>query len=102
MNDRQTSDLVRRSGDARISRRVPVLASSGESVDAKRARAEKYFCPGCGQVRRPDSVFEALASRQVYKPVIVGDKIMPHEFYTSTDALEYCPGGTFDRVADAA
>lgn len=102
MDDRTTNALVRRNGDQRTRNRRAAMAVPSGNSDAYRAKAEKYYCPGCGQVRRPDSVFEALASRQTSRPVIVGDKIMPHEFYTSTDALEYCPGGTFDRVADAA
>lgn len=102
MDDRSTNALVRRNEDQRTRNRRAAMAVPSGNADAYRSKAEKYYCPGCGQVRRPESVFEALASRPVYEPVIIGDRIMPHEFSTGLRELEYCPGGTFDRLADAA
>lgn len=91
MTDRKTNALVRRNGDRRRTRVIEVPQHNDQEL----ARAEKYYCPDCGQVRRVSpSWFRA--------PATVGNVVMPHEFATGTREIEYCPGGEFDPEADAA
>jgi hypothetical protein len=59
------------------------------------AKQDKFYCPGCGQVRRRTGEFNVVEN-------IVGDRILPHEFSTDVRAREVCPGGSFDPVADRA
>lgn len=94
MADVQTNALVRRSGDQRTrNRRAPVEVPTGN--DRRLAKAEKYYCPSCGQVRR-------VASPVLLRQTTRDNVVLPHEFATGTRAVEYCPGGEFDREADAA
>jgi hypothetical protein len=93
MTDRKTNALVRRAGDAKASRRKPVLLDAQETAWAH-ARRERYYCPGCGQVRaRRDN----WGIRQ-----LSGDRVLPHEFNTGVREVELCPGGPIDPKGDRA
>lgn len=98
MDDRSTNALVRRNGDQRTRNRRSAMAVPSGNADAYRARAEKYYCPGCGQVIRVVSIFMGSNKQSINRQE---NRVLAHEFYTSTDSLEYCPGGTYDPVADA-
>lgn len=76
-------------------RRAEVLDSTSLAhIEAKRVR---YYCPGCGMVRKPESGFSGLSESEM-----CGNRVIAHYMNTGTEIKDLCPGGVVNPDKDRA
>lgn len=72
-------------------RRPEILDST--ALAHRTAKKPRYYCPGCGMVRKAEAPME----RQV-----IGNVVQKHMRMTGTGRNKSCPGGKIDLIRDRA